>query len=105
MFKKIFFSYVLLLPVQENMKRVPKIKGNTQRIYIMHTKIQMYNSNRFRDLLNDDNKLRVKHWFMYSEENGLHHMLRVQCKTGIEHRESYYMYCSSLKLRDDFAMA
>lgn len=42
---------------------------------------------------------------MYSEENGLHHMLRVQCKTGIEHRESYYMYCSSLKLRDDFAMA
>lgn len=27
---------------------------------------------------------------MYSEENGLHHMLRVQCKTGIEHRESYY---------------
>lgn len=41
---------------------------------------------------------------MYSEENGLHHMLRVQCKTGIEHRESY-MYCSSLKLRDDFAMA
>lgn len=42
---------------------------------------------------------------MYSEENGLHHMLRVQYKTGIEHRESYYMYCSSLKLRDDFAMA
>lgn len=46
MFKKIFFSYVLLL--QENMKRVPKIKGNTQRIYIMHTKIQMYNSNRLK---------------------------------------------------------
>lgn len=75
------------------MKRVTKIKENTQRIYIMHTKIQMYN------------KLRVKHWFMYSEENGLHHMLRVQCKTGIEHRESYYMNSSSLKLRDDFAMA
>lgn len=42
--KKYFFSYVLLL--QENMKRVTKIKENTQRIYIMHTKIQMYNSNR-----------------------------------------------------------
>lgn len=42
MFKKIFFSSVLLL--QENMKRVPKIKENTQRIYIMHTKIQMYNN-------------------------------------------------------------
>lgn len=44
--KKIFFSYVLLL--QENMKRVTKIKENTQRIYIMHTKIQMYNSNRLQ---------------------------------------------------------
>lgn len=44
--KKIFFSYVLLL--QENMKRVPKIKESTQRIYIMHTKIQMYNSNRLK---------------------------------------------------------
>lgn len=37
----------------------------------------MYNSNRFRDLLNDDNKLRVKYWFMYFEENGLYYMLRV----------------------------
>lgn len=44
--KKYFFSYVLLL--QENMKRVTKIKQNIQRIYIMHTKIQMYNSNRLQ---------------------------------------------------------